>query len=331
MAEAVEASRSTYPHPNPRVGAVLTSPDGEVLASAAHRAAGEAHAEILALEQVDQPSGLTLYVTLEPCNHLGRTPPCTEAIINAGIAQVVVGRQDPDARVSGKGIDRLRDAGIDVSVGILADEVISNDPGYYHHRMFGTPRVTLKLAATLDGQVAAVDGTSQWITSPEAREDAHWVRSENDVIIVGAGTVIQDDPLLTVRLQEYSGPQPIPVVIRGRREIPSESKILARDPIIYQPTGVEGVDPVGVVKDLGERGFVSALIEGGPSIAGSFLRAGVVDEIVWYVAAKIAAGTGMPAIEGSFATMDDTRDVTFTCIERVGPDIKFTATLEKEE
>ncbi len=330
MGRAIEASRWTYPHPNPRVGAVLTSSDGAVLSVASHRTPGESHAEALVLGLAEHTSGTTLYVSLEPCDHHGRTPPCTDAIIDAGVSRVVVGKTDPDPRVSGQGIERLRGAGIEVTVGVLAEQVVENDPGYFHHRSVGTPRVTLKLASTLDGQAGASDGSSQWITSPEAREDAHRLRSENDVIIVGAGTVIQDNPELTVRLDGYDGPQPLPVIICGAREIPEDSRILTRDPIIYRPTGPGGVDPVDVVQDLGKRGIVAAMIEGGPSIAGSFLRSGVVDEIVWYIASKIAGGSGIPAIAGDFRTMSDITGVTITGFDRIGPDLKVTAVCSKE-
>ena len=330
MRQAIAATRSTYPHPNPRVGAVLLSPHGDVLAVSAHESPGQPHAEVLALNLVDVDSAAVLVVTLEPCNHHGRTPPCTEAIIQAGITRVIVGATDPDRRVSGNGIKRLREAGIDVSVGVLHDEVVANDPGYFHHRASGIPRVTLKLAATLDGQSGAQDGTSKWITSPEAREDAHRLRSENDVIIVGAGTVVADDPALTVRLDGFEGPQPRPVIIAGTRTLPTGLQLLNRDPIIYKAGGSQTVDPVKVVKDLGQRGIVSAMIEGGPSIAASFLAAGVVDQIVWYIGAKLAAGTGIPALPGDFATMADATDITIDHVDRVGPDVKISATISKE-
>ena len=334
MRRAIEATRSTYPHPNPRVGAVLTSRDGAVLSVAAHRTPGEPHAEVLALEAAvattDNVPGSTLFVTLEPCNHHGRTPPCTDTIIDAGVARVVVGVTDPDERVSGSGIDRLRDADIEVTVGVLEHEVVSNDPAYFHHRRTGLPVVTLKLATTLDGQAGATDGTSKWITSREARQDAHRLRAENDVVIVGVGTVVADDPALDVRLEGFDGRQPRPVIISGMRTIPSDRQILERDPLIYRPEDGTMVDPVAVIKDLGDRGVVAAMIEGGPGIASSFLRAGLVDEIVWYVGAKLAGGRGTPAITGMFETMADIRDLDITGVERVGPDVRITATMNKE-
>jgi diaminohydroxyphosphoribosylaminopyrimidine deaminase/5-amino-6-(5-phosphoribosylamino)uracil reductase len=330
MRRAIEATLPTYPHPNPRVGAVLLSPEGDVLVVAAHESPGQPHAEILALDVVGDTSGTTLVVTLEPCNHHGLTPPCTQAIIEARVARVVVGATDPDPRVSGQGIDRLKDAGVDVTVGVLQDEVVANDPGYFHQRRTGYPRVTLKLATTIDGQAGAQDGTSKWITSIEARDDAHRLRSENDVIIVGAGTVAADDPELTVRCDGYRGPQPRPVIIAGTRPLPGHRKVLNRDPIIYEAEDSRLVDPLEVIKDLGERGIVSAMIEGGPSIAASFLAAGVVDQIVWYIGAKLAAGTGIPALPGDFETMTDATGITIDRVDRVGPDLRISATICKE-
>ncbi len=330
MRRAIEETRGTFPHPNPRVGAVLTSPDGAVLSVGAHQRAGEAHAEVLALDAVEDASGCSLYVTLEPCNHLGRTPPCTEAIIAAGITKVIVGAFDPDKRVAGSGVQFLRDAGIDVVTGPLEADVVANDPAYFHHRATGTPLVTLKIASTLDGQVGAADGTSKWITSPEAREDAHRLRADNDAVIVGTGTVIADDPLLDVRIDGYSGPQPRPVIIAGGRGVPSDRRILERDPIIYRPEDAQVVNPATVVKDLGSRGIVSAMVEGGPSIAAAFLDAGLVDQIVWYTASRLAAGRGLPAFAGVFKTMSDITDIEITGVERVGPDLRISATINKE-
>jgi diaminohydroxyphosphoribosylaminopyrimidine deaminase/5-amino-6-(5-phosphoribosylamino)uracil reductase len=330
MRRALDETRATYPHPNPRVGAVLTSPDGAIASVGAHLAKGEPHAEALVIAAAGETEGYTLFSTLEPCNHHGTTPPCTEAIIDAGIAKVIVGVGDPDKRVRGAGIERLRDAGIEVIVGVLKDDIIANDPAYFHHRATGRPEVTLKLAATLDGQVGAADGSSKWITSLEAREDAHRLRAENDVVIVGVGTVIADNPALDVRLDTFDGPQPTPVIIAGTREIPSDRQILGRQPIIYRSEDGSTVDPVSVVEDLGSRGFVSAMVEGGPSIASSFLRAGIIDKVVWYTAPKLAAGRGLPAFAGIFETMDDLVDLNVTDVERIGPDIKISATVSRE-
>jgi diaminohydroxyphosphoribosylaminopyrimidine deaminase/5-amino-6-(5-phosphoribosylamino)uracil reductase len=330
MRRALEETRTTDPHPNPRVGAVLTSPEGTVVAIAAHQSAGQPHAEALALETAADTTGCTLTVTLEPCNHHGATPPCTDAIIEAGITRVIVGVEDPDERVRGVGIERLRTAGIEVTVGVLTEDIVANDPAYFHHRSTGLPMVTLKVASTIDGQVGAADGSSKWITSPEARQDAHLLRAQNDVVIVGVGTVMEDDPMLDVRIDGFEGRQPRPAIISGTRDIPPDRRVLDRNPIIYRPIDGERVDPYLVVEDLGDRGFLSAMIEGGPSIASSFLRAGLVDRIVWYVAAKLAGGRGLPAMAGVFETMDDMTTIDITDIAHVGPDIRISATISKE-
>jgi diaminohydroxyphosphoribosylaminopyrimidine deaminase/5-amino-6-(5-phosphoribosylamino)uracil reductase len=267
-------------------------------------------------------------------------------VIDAGVVRVVVGARDPDPRVAGRGIAELREAGIEVITGIEEAAVIANDPGYFHHRATGRPLVTLKLAATLDGQAAAVDRTSQWITGPEARRNAHKLRSDNDAVLVGMGTVIEDDPRLDVRIDGYVGPQPRPIVVCGRRALPSGAAVAKRNPIVftgrennttpnenvrYVPMpGSDGVDLAGAVKYLGGEGVLTLLIEGGPEIAGSALRAGVVDRLVLYYGAKIAGGTGLPAIAGNLETIGDTLDVSIDTVTMLGPDLRVDATIEKE-
>ncbi|MEN8239071.1 MAG: bifunctional diaminohydroxyphosphoribosylaminopyrimidine deaminase/5-amino-6-(5-phosphoribosylamino)uracil reductase RibD, partial [Actinomycetota bacterium] len=283
MRRAVEATADTYPHPNPRVGAIVISPDGAVRSVAAHVRAGSPHAERLALVGLDNTAGDTMVVTLEPCSHHGRTPPCTDAIIEAGITRVFIGTVDPDARVSGQGIAALRAAGVEVIDSGLSDIVERNDPGYYHHRRTGRPRVTLKMAATLDGQVAALDGTSQWITSPEARQDAHRLRGANDGVLIGAGTLRTDDPELTVRLDGFHGPQPVPVVLKGSEALPADAKLWGRDPIVMEPGDDGTVSVIHARDELANSGFTSVLVEGGAHVARSFLDSDTVDEIVMYV------------------------------------------------
>ncbi|MGH8875215.1 MAG: bifunctional diaminohydroxyphosphoribosylaminopyrimidine deaminase/5-amino-6-(5-phosphoribosylamino)uracil reductase RibD, partial [Acidimicrobiia bacterium] len=227
MRRAIDLARPNRTHPNPRVGAVVVAPDGTVVGEGAHPGAGLPHAEALALAAAgDAAAGATLYVTLEPCGHHGRTPPCTETVVASGVRRVVVGVTDPDPRVAGAGLARLRATGLEVTVGVLEAEVEALDPAYFHHRRTGLPLVTLKAAITLDGQAAAQDGTSQWITGPEARADAHRLRAEADALMVGAGTLRVDDPLLTVRLDGYEGPQPVPVVVAGRRPLPASARAL---------------------------------------------------------------------------------------------------------
>ncbi len=327
MLAAIDATRSTYPHPNPRVGAVIIAPDHSVLSHGVHLGDGLPHAETNALDALEDPKsshGATVIVTLEPCSHTGRTGPCADALIDAGVARVVVGALDPDPRVAGSGVSRLRDAGIDVEVGVRESEVIAADRAYFHHRRTGRPFVTLKMATTMDGQAAAKDRTSQWITGPQARVDSHRLRSEHDAVLVGAGTVIDDNPSLTVRIDGYTGPQPRPVVIAGGRTLPEGAALFDRDPIVYQEAG-ERVDIDSVVKDLGARMILSVLVEGGPTIARSFMDADAVDEYVWYIAGKIAGGTGIPAIGGDFGTIADARDVEIVDVNRFGTDVRITA------
>ncbi len=326
------------PHPNPRVGAVVLGPDGSEISSGAHERAGGPHAEVIALQAAgERARGATLVVTLEPCDHQGRTPPCTEAILAAGIGHVVVGALDPDARVSGRGIARLKAAGVPVESGVLASEVESADPAYFHHRRTGRPRVTLKTALTLDGQVAATDRTSQWITSEAARLDAHLIRAEADAIIVGSGTLIADDPALTVRTPGYEGPQPQPVVVAGERALPGAARILARDPIVYVPRhqGVAGdevvlpdrsgtrVDLVAMVDDLGRRGHLELMVEGGAGLAGALWDADLIDRGVFYLGSKLAGGVGSGVFDRLFRTLEDARPVQIVSAAPVGPDLRI--------
>jgi diaminohydroxyphosphoribosylaminopyrimidine deaminase/5-amino-6-(5-phosphoribosylamino)uracil reductase len=325
MHAALRATRATYPHPNPRVGAVIVAPDGEVLATGVCHGDGLPHAETNALDQVSHAAGTTMVVTLEPCDHHGRTPPCSQALIDAGIARVIIGATDPDPRVAGRGIARLREAGVEVIADVAVPAVVENDPGYFHHRATGRPLVTLKLASTLDGQVAALDGTSQWITGEAARDDVHRLRSEHDAVLVGAGTVIADNPTLDVRTVGYQGPQPVPVILVGDRDIPETSAVLGRSPIIYgkDDTGFAKVDDF--VKDLGGRGIVSVMVEGGPAVARSFIEASAVDRYVWYIAARLAAGSGIPAIGGAFATIGDSHVIEIVDVTMIGDDIRVDA------
>ena len=335
MRRALGLAKETQPHPNPRVGAVVVS-DGTVVAEAAHRAAGDPHAEVLALQSAGpRAAGATVFVTLEPCSHQGRTPPCTEALIAAGIAKVVVGATDPDARVRGAGIAELEAAGIEVVSDLLRDEVVAVDPGYFHHRRTGLPLVTLKLATTLDGQIAAADRTSRWITGVEAREDAHRLRAESDVVLVGAGTVRDDNPSLDVRLAGYGGRQPRPVIIAGQRPLPPNVSLYDRNPLIFTPqrldlpheqmvAGSDGlVDPAMVFKELGARGYVTALVEGGSTLATSLVAGGYCDRIIFYLGAKLGLGTGVSAFAGVFETLAAAKTLEIESVATVGGDLRI--------
>jgi diaminohydroxyphosphoribosylaminopyrimidine deaminase/5-amino-6-(5-phosphoribosylamino)uracil reductase len=330
MRAALDLTRNTFPHPNPRVGAVLVSPNHVVLSHGACMGDGLPHAEanaLSALQDPNQAKGATAVVTLEPCSHHGRTPPCADALVDAGVGRVVVGCLDPDPRVRGRGVEILKEAGIEVLTGVLADEIEAADPGYFHHRRTGYPLVTLKVAATIDGQAGALDGTSQWITGPAARDDAHMLRAQHDAVLVGAGTAIADNPRLTVRVDGYGGPQPRPIVLVGDRELPTDLHLMDRDPLIIGARHSGRVDIHVAMKELGDSGMLAVLVEGGPTIARAFLDAGYVDRIVWYVGAKVAGGAGQSAIAGSFDTLTDAIDVVIDSVQRLGSDVRIDARL----
>ena len=310
---------------------------GEVVGEGAHLGVGHPHAEVVALNQAgDRANGSTLYVTLEPCSHHGLTPPCAGAVVEAGVRAVVIGAIDPDPRVSGAGVSWLTGAGIEVETGMLEEEARAVDPAYFHHRRTGLPLVTMKLAMTLDGSVAATDGSSQWITSEVARKDAHRLRSAMDAVVVGAGTFRSDDPLLSARVEGVET-QPVPVVVAGRQSLPIDRRIWERSPVVIssRPLGVpsgevvvvaskdEWPDPVESVRALSDRGLLDVLLEGGPQLAGSWWEAGVVGQGVIYVGSQVAGGRGMAPIEGDFATMAQSRPVNIRDVHMVGADIRI--------
>src|SRR5436305_799178 len=308
LAASVRASTS----PNPWVGAVI-DPGGF---EGATKRPGGPHAEIVALEAAGASArGATMVVTLEPCAHHGRTPPCVDAIVDAGIARVIVGIEDPDPNVSGNGIARLRAAGVDVEVGVLADRVRAQLAPYLKHRTTGRPWLVLKLAASVDGRTAAPDGSSQWITGEEARTDAHRLRAESDAVIVGAGTVRADDPSLTVRKVE--GRDPLRVVLG---KAPPDARV-------RPALEVEG-ELEEVLVELGRRGVVQAVVEGGATVAGAFHRAGLVDRYVVYLAPALFGGDdGRPLFTGPGApTIADVWRGRITHVERLGDDLKLELT-----
>jgi diaminohydroxyphosphoribosylaminopyrimidine deaminase / 5-amino-6-(5-phosphoribosylamino)uracil reductase len=338
MARAVELARPERPHPNPRVGAVVVDADGEVIGEGAHAGPGQPHAEVVALNQAGHRArGGTLYVTLEPCNHHGRTPPCVDALLSAGIMRVVAATVDPDTRTAGAGLDRLRRAGVEVAEGLMSEEATRLDEGYFHHRRTGLPLVTWKYAMTLDGSVAAADSTSRWVTSEEARLDAHRLRSDSDGVVVGAGTLRADDPGLTVRSEGFQGPQPAAVVIAGSTELPTAAAIWQREPIVVStsrldlPSGslvvVSGhdgrPDPVAACRALGDLGLLDLLLEGGPTLAGEWWRAGVIRRGVAYVAGRVGGGTGRGPLGGLFATIDEAEVVSITTMRSLGADVRI--------
>lgn len=314
MRAAVAAAadvRSTA-HPNPWVGCTIVA-DGELIATGATRPPGQAHAEVAALEVAgERARGATAYVTLEPCSHTGRTGPCADALVDAGLARVVIAVLDPDPRVSGDGVERLRAAGVDVDVGCGAAVVVQQLAPYLHQRRTGRPYVVLKLAASLDGRTAAPDLTSQWITGPVARADAHRLRAESDSIVVGAGTVRSDDPTLTAR--DAEGPDPERVVL-GRA--PEGARV-------HPCTEWDG--PLEALLDhLGERGHVQVLFEGGATVAGDLHRAGLVDRYVLYLAPALLGGDDAPGLfrGAGAATIDDAWRGRIDTVTTLGDDLRI--------
>jgi diaminohydroxyphosphoribosylaminopyrimidine deaminase/5-amino-6-(5-phosphoribosylamino)uracil reductase len=338
MGRAIEVAGRYRTHPNPRVGAVLIRGDGEVVGEGFHTGPGNDHAEVMAIASAgDRALGATLYVTLEPCNHHGRTPPCVDAIAAAGIQHVVVGTVDPDTRVSGLGISALIDAGVQVTAWDSPSQAEAVDPAYFHHRRTGLPFVTLKYAMTLDGSVAAEDGTSQWITSTEAREDAHSLRAAVDAVIVGAGTLRKDDPSLDVRLEGHEGPQPRPVVLAGRSPLPDQARLLAREPLLVTTAdgpswdGAESLvvegdhypDPTAAARALADYGYLDLLLEGGPTVASAWWKAGLVSRSFAYVGATVGGGQGSAPMAGTFLTIDDAVTMEIIDVRMVGADVRI--------
>ena len=275
---ALAASVRARTSPNPWVGCVVLS--GSTAFEGATEPPGGPHAEAVALAAAGpRARGATLYTTLEPCSHHGRTPPCAEAIAAAGVARVVVALEDPDPQVSGRGVSALRDAGVEVDVGIGADEASVLLAPYLAHRRTGRPWVVLKLAMTLDGRIAAPDGSARWLTGAEAREDAHRLRAESDAVLVGAGTVRADDPELTARLEAGSDRQPLRVVLG---HAPEGARV--------HPVLEVGGDLGAVLDELGGKGVVQLLVEGGAHVAHGFHAAGLVDRYVLYVAPALFGG-----------------------------------------
>lgn len=325
MRRALElATRGPAKGINPRVGCVILSPHGEVLAEGWHRGAGTAHAEVDALSKLapGEADGATAVVTLEPCNHTGRTGPCALALIDAGIARVVYAVSDPGDHSAG-GADRLREAGIEVTAGVLAGEAEAFLDDWLFAARHRRPHITVKWASSLDGRAAASDGSSQWITGPSARADVHRRRSAADAIAVGTGTVFADDPALTAREPggEFFDVQPVPVVF-GRRPVPSDAAI-TRHP--HAPIFVEGTDLVADLRELQRRGIRSLFVEGGPTLASAFLSAGLIDELLVYLAPTLLGGTRLAIRDLGVGTIADARRFEFAETVRLGDDLLLVA------
>ena len=325
--------------PNPVVGCVLLDPAGEVVGEGFHAYAGGPHAEIVALAQAgERAAGGTAVVTLEPCNHTGRTGPCTNALIQARIARAVVAVPDPNPVAAG-GAQTLREAGIEVEIGVREAEAEAGNIAWLTAVRRGWPYVIWKYAATLDGRSAAADRTSMWITSEAARMDVHALRGTVDAVLVGVGTVLADNPRMTARnLRDgtLAIRQPLRVVVDSGGRTPADARV--RD--AAAPTWVATTAEVGAATDgrvdlpallatLHRRGVRAVLLEGGPTLAGTFLAAGLVDKIVGYVAPKLL-GAGPPSLSNAgVRTISEAIDLDFVDIARVGPDLRFTAVPRK--
>jgi len=323
MASAAALGRSVRlrTSPNPWVGAVVVD-DGRIVGTGATEPPGGAHAERSALAEADSAGAnladATLYTTLEPCDHRGRTGPCTEAILAAGVPRVVVSAEDPDPNVSGRGLARLRDAGVEVEVGVLVDVVAADLEPYLHQRATGRPLVVVKVAVTLDGRTAAPDGTSQWITGPEARADAHRLRAESDAICVGAGTVRADDPRLDVRDPDdrtHDGFRDPRRIVLG--SIPEGARVL--------PAEEHHGDLGDLLDRLGSEGVLQLLVEGGAQVAGRFHRDGLVDRYVAYLAPVLLGGDdGRPVLAGDgVPSIDEAWRGRIAHVERLGEDVRI--------
>ena len=325
LAEAVRYFTS----PRPWVGCVVVAADGSVFEGATEGAEGP-HAEQVALgEAGEKARGATLYTTLEPCVHQGKTPPCAEAIIKAGISRVVIAVCDPDEKVNGRGVAALKEAGLEVETGLCRSEAEELLAPYLTHRTLGRPHVTLKLAATLDGRTAMPDGSSQWITGEEARADAHLLRAQSDGVIVGAGTARRDNPSLTVRDAQMPSHVRLEQVQPKRfvlGEIPKGSCLLEADPVGgISPAEALSGDISGILAELASRGILSLSLEGGSSTAAAFHEAKLIDRYVFYLAPALAGGSqGAPVLAGNTApSIADVWRGQIQSVKKIGDDLRI--------
>jgi diaminohydroxyphosphoribosylaminopyrimidine deaminase/5-amino-6-(5-phosphoribosylamino)uracil reductase len=353
MRRALTLAAKGFTPPNPMVGCVLVR-DGEVVGEGYHLAAGGPHAEAAALGVAgDAAAGATAYVTLEPCSHFGRTPPCADALICAGVTRVVAAAADPNSRVSGRGFERLRNAGIEVSIGLLEQAALRLNEAFFHFHLTGAPFVTIKAAATLDGKIATRTGSSRWVTGDAARRFAHRLRAQAGAVMVGIGTVLADEPELTARLRPSSPRQPLRVIVDSRLRTPPESRAVctARSrpetlPLLIACTaaadraselaltgpGVEivrlaatkegRVDLAALLQDLARREVISVLVDGGGELNAAFVNARLAQKALFFVAPKIAGGKEAPtAVEGQGVdAMGDAIVLHRTSVRRLAPD-----------
>jgi len=357
MAQAIRlAKRGIYSTaPNPNVGCVIVN-QGVVVGTGWHRRAGEPHAEVMALREAsDRAQGADVYVTLEPCSHHGRTPPCADALLEAGVKRVIVAMQDPNPLVAGQGLERLRAAGIAVETGVLEEQARALNPGFISRMQRGRPWVRVKLASSLDGRTAMASGESKWISSEAARQDVQRLRARSSAIVTGIGTVVADDPSLNVRLeaaQLYGVEpvrQPLRVVLDTRLRMSAQARMLSLPGDTLVLTGIQSsarqqalldsgaevavvdaelgrLKPDAVLKFLAARGINEVLLECGPMVAGAFLKHGLVDELVIYLAPHVMGDSAqglfhLPGLE----QMKDRIALEWTDVRQVGTEMRITA------
>jgi len=354
MARALQLARNGWytARPNPRVGCVIVRAE-QVVGEGWHSRAGEAHAEINALSAAgDMARGATAYITLEPCNHQGRTGPCSRALIAAGVSRVVYGMCDPNDTAGG-GLQTLRDAGVEVIGPLLEDQAAALNPGFIKRYREKLPRVTLKVAISLDGRTAMADGASRWVTGPEARRDVQRFRAQSAAVITGIGTVLQDNPAFTVRASELDVPnaeevaqlQPLRVVVDSALRTHAGLRILEPPgPVLLATARAHGMAPVGahvevcalpdghgkvdlhrLLELLASRGCNDVLVEAGAKLSGVFLLSGLVDEIVVYMAPRLLGSRAMPMAQLPFDGLDESIPLTITDMRAVGKDWRITA------
>ncbi len=341
-------------HPNPAVGAILVK-NGRIIARGHHKKAGTAHAEVVALEQAGtRARGADLYTTLEPCDHWGKTPPCTQAILDAGIRRVVSGSSDPNPLVNGRGVDRLRKAGVEVLTGVLKDDADALNRPFFRFIQTGMPWVTLKAAVTLDGKLATGTGDSKWVTGEEARREVHRLRNRVDAILVGSNTVLKDDPQLTTRLPEGEGRDPVRIVVDSHLRLPLTRKVFnlrssARtivatvEPLSHprarklEAKGVEvwsikarqgRVDLKSLLRQMARSGLLSVLVEGGAQIFGTLLKERLADELLLFMAPKVVGSGGLSWVgDLGVSSMARALQVESLEIERHGRDLLLKSLL----
>ncbi|HTO17567.1 MAG TPA: bifunctional diaminohydroxyphosphoribosylaminopyrimidine deaminase/5-amino-6-(5-phosphoribosylamino)uracil reductase RibD [Pseudomonas sp.] len=356
MARALELARQGLysTHPNPRVGCVIVR-DGQIIGEGWHVRAGEPHAEVYALRQAGELArGATAYVTLEPCSHFGRTPPCAEALVKAGVARVVAAMQDPNPQVAGRGLERLRSAGIEVSSGVLEAEARELNVGFIKRMETGLPHVRVKLAMSLDGRTAMASGESQWITGPAARAAVQRLRARSSVVVTGADTVLMDAARLTVRGEELGvspeqatlalGRPPLRVLVDGRGRVPLSAPFFQAGPALVVtalntpvdypaagheclalPGDGERVDLAALLRNLAERGANEVLVEAGPRLAGAFAQLGLVDEYQIFMAGKFLGSSARPLLDWPLEYMAEAPELRIREVRAVGDDWRIIA------